>query len=218
MTNKKGKLPPKKAKKSKKAPKPKTPSIPIREDDVKVAGKENRRGKISHTYPTHTSKGAPLRTPFAGGGMVTFRFSKKTYEANEKDAVRLLQFYKKHLSTWQVVKAWYAKGAIKNTPFNGGIFKDRKKRQGWAGRGKVVGYSTGLGPHTIHARMVNRQVRETQVSVRAAISGSKGEYGQNLAIIYKPAPFTLRGSPNEFEVNVFFTAKGMRFYRSQQVI
>lgn len=200
---------------AKKSPKP-VSDIPVRDKDIKISGKSNKKGKIAHTYPTETSKGHRLQTPFAGGGMVTFRFNKKSYEANEKDAVRLLNFYKKYLSTWQVVKAWYAKGSIRNTLSNGGVYKDRRKTQGWAGRGKVVGYSTGKGPNAIHARMLNQQVRETQISVRAAVSGSKGEYGQNLAIIYKPAPFSARGSPAEFEINIFFNAKGLRYYRSQQ--
>lgn len=148
--------------------------------------------------------------------MVTFRFSKSSYAPNERDAVKLLNFYRRHLSTWQVVKAWYAKGAIRNTVMNGGVYKDRSKTQGWAGRGKVVGYSTGKGPNVIHARMLNHLIRETQASVKAAISGSKGEYGQNLAVIYKPAPFSARGSPYEFEVNVFFTKKGLDWYKRQQ--
>lgn len=192
-------------------------SIPQRDKDIKVEGQENRKGKIAHSYPTTTSKGQPIRTPFAGGGMVTFRFSKKSYAANEKDAVRLLKYYKRHLSTFQVVKAWHVKGQIKNTPSNGGVYKDRQKSQGWAkGRSKVVGYSTGRSPSTINIQTLNFLVRETQASVKAAISGNKGDYGQNLGILYKPTSFGVRGSKMEFELNLFFDAKGLKYFKSQQ--
>lgn len=190
-------------------------SIPQRNTDIKITGSENHKGKLAHSYPTTTSKGQKLSTPFAGGGMVSFRFKKKSYLANEKDAVRLLNYYKRYLSTYQVVKAWFVKGQIKNTLSNGGVYKNRTKTQGWAGKSKVVGYSTGKGPNAINARMLNFLVRETQASVKAAVSGSKGEYGQNLAIIYKPASFSVRGSRMEFEVNIFFDAKGLAYFKRQ---
>lgn len=140
--------------------------------------------------------------------MVTFRFSKKSYEANERDAIRVLQYYKKYLTTFQVVKAWTAKGAIQ---------PGKRKTYGWAkGKNKVVGYSLGKGPNQINARMLNFMVRETQASVNAALTNSRSQYGQNLAVIYKPASFTTNGSKMEFEVNIFFDAKGLTFYKKQQ--
>ena len=173
---------------------------------------------MAHSYPSTRKVGkkiVPLKTPLAGGGMVTFTFRKKDYKANERDAVRLLSFYKKHMMTWQAVKAWRAKGIV-NTTSNGGVYKDRHKTQGWAGSGKVVGYSTGQGPNRISPEWVNRQIRETQASVKAAVSGSKGEYSTNLAIIYKPAPFGTKGSASEFMINVFFDRRGLAFYEKQR--
>lgn len=143
--------------------------------------------------------------------MVTFKFGKKSYEANERDALRVLKFYARDLVTWQVVKAWRAKGPIKNTPG-----RDRRASQGWAGRGKVVGYSTGKTPSQINAATLNAQIRQTQESVRVAVSGLRGEYKSNMAVLLKPASFTARGSPSEFQLNVFFDARGLNKFKRQQ--
>lgn len=206
---------PKPASKERKSSK-RTDIIPQRESDIKSKPKPaNAKGSIEHEFPSKTKRGHELRSPFAGGGMVTFHFSKKSYFANEKDALRVLLFYKKHIRTWQVAKAWYAKG-IKNTLSNGGVYKNRKQTQGWAGRNKVVGYSTGKGPGFISAKGINFLLRETQASVKAAITGRKGDYGQNLAIIFKPAPFKSTGSKMSFAINIFLDAKGLKFYKDQQ--
>ena len=143
--------------------------------------------------------------------MVTFKFTKKSYEANERDAVRLLNYYRHWFVTWQVVKAWRVKGKIKNTPG-----QDRRRSQGFAGPGKVVGYSTGKSPNQINALMLNHQIRETQQSVKVALTGVRSIYGQNLAVLYEPTSFSARGSKSEFFLNLFFTKDGLIAYERQR--
>lgn len=203
-------------KKPKKAASKKPPNqIPTERPNKPVPEKMNRVGRVSHEFPTESTRGDKLRTPFAGGGMVTFRFSNKTYSANERAALRLLNYWKKQVKTWQVVKPWYAKGNIRNTSANGGVFKDRKKRQGFAGKGKVVGYSQGFGPNQINQGSLNFAIRQTQASVKSAISGQKGHYKENLGLIYKPAGFTTRDSKMSFELNLFFDASGLQAFKRQ---
>lgn len=192
-------------------------SIPISEKSVDVKEKKNFKGKLSHSYPTETKRGKKLTSPLSGGGMVTFFFKKKSYEQNEKDAVRLLKFYRKHIMTYQVVKAWHHKGTIKNQVDSrtGAIIIKRKKTQGWAGKNKIVGYSTGRTPNQINTATINYLVRETQISVKAALAGMKQQYGKSVAILFKPASFTERGSRFEFAINIFFDAKGLQFFKQQ---
>lgn len=166
----------------------------------------NFRGKLTRQYPTESRKGRKLQSTFAGGGMVTFTFNNKDYYTNEQNALKLLKFYRRHIVTWQVVKAWYAKGAIKRTP---------KERYRLAGKNKVVGYSKGFGPQRINAAQINYAVRQTQASVKSALSGQVGQYKSNLAVIYKPAGFTSKDSKVGFKINLFFTQAGLNAWKKQ---
>lgn len=165
-----------------------TTGIPVAKPET-IREKSAGASKVSNVHRFVKTK--HIGGKYSGGGKVTFRLSAKSFAANQKEAVKILNHYKNAIGIWQVAKAWKYRG------------------------NKYVGYSPSQKRTMRSNRHVNDMVIMTALNVQRRVTGRDFEYKvTNISSAITPAPFEDRGSKFEFELIIYFTGDSEQSFQS----